>query len=224
MAAKRWPTAASRAGGVGGLRGGGLQGLQLGALRVVRPHHAIDLIGRPRHHAGVALAANGRSGEIALRGLAVARRTRGNVIEPRFLLVAERIVERRQWRTDHIDRIDQRAETIVHLRKPSDRRERDIGLAMRSDLVAGFDDGIAEIVEHLALPLIGRHRGLDLIDRPTDDFADVAALRYALFEPRHALRRARSLHVLLGRMAEIRSKTGPRNTARITILCAAVCH
>ena len=49
--------------------------------------------GRPRHHAGVALAANGRGGEIALRGRAVAWRARSDVIEPRFLLVAERIVE-----------------------------------------------------------------------------------------------------------------------------------
>ena len=33
---------------VGGLRSGRLQGLQLGALRIVGPHHAIDLIGWPR--------------------------------------------------------------------------------------------------------------------------------------------------------------------------------
>src|SRR6516162_8923726 len=149
---------------VGGLRCGRLQGLQLGALRVVGPHHAIDLIGRPRHHAGVALTANGRGSEIALRGLAVTRRARGDVIEPRFLLVVERIVEGRQRRTDDVDRIDQRTETIVHLREPPGRRKRDVGLAMRPDLVACFDDGITEIVEHWALPLIGLHRGLDLID------------------------------------------------------------
>src|SRR6516165_7380332 len=154
MAAKRWPTVASRAGGVGGTSAGhaalivsaacaaaDCKALQLGALRLVGPHHAIDLIGRPRHHASIALATNGRSGEIALRGLAVARRTRGDVVEPRFLIVAERIVEGRQRRIDGIDRID--PETIVHLRKLSDRRERDIALAMRSDLVAGFDNGIA---------------------------------------------------------------------------------
>jgi len=35
----------------------------------------------------------------------------------------------------------------VHLREPPGRREGDIGLAMRSDLVAGFNDGVAEIVE-----------------------------------------------------------------------------
>ena len=116
-------------------------------------------------------------------------------IEPRFLLVAQRIVEARHRRTDDIDRIDQPAETIVHLREPPGRREGDIGLAMRSDLVAGFNDGIAEIVEHLALPLIRLHRGLDLIDRPASNFAGflVTALDYALFEPRHALRRARPL-------------------------------
>jgi len=57
---------------------------------------------------------------------------------------------------------------------------------VRPDLVAGFDDGIAEIVQHLALPLIGLHRGLDLIDRPAGDFAGflITALHYALFEPR----------------------------------------
>ena len=220
MAAKRWPTVASRAGGVGGTSAGhaalivsaacaaaDCKALQLGALRLVGPHHAIDLIGRPRHHASIALATNGRSGEIALRGLAVGRRTRGDVVEPRFLLVAERIVEGRQRRIDGIDRIDQRAETIVHLRKPSGRRERDIALAMRSDLVAGFDNGIAEIVAHLALPLIGRHRGLDLIDRPAGDFAGflVTALHHALSEPRHALRRAWSLHVIV---AAVREKDG----------------
>jgi len=190
MAAKRWPTVASRAGGVGGTSAGhaalivsaacaaaDCKALQLGALHLVGPHHAIDLIGRPRHHASIALATNGRSGEIALRGLAVARRTRGDVVEPRFLLVAERSVEGRQRRIDGIDRIDQRAETIVHLRKPSGRRERDIALAMRSDLVAGFDNGIAEIVEHLALPLIGRHRGLDLIDRPAGDSPPASSLQ-----------------------------------------------
>ena len=62
-------------------------------------------------------------------------------------------------------------ETVVHLREPPGRRKRDIGLAMRPDRVAGFDDGITEIVEHRALPLIGQHRGLDLIDRPAGDFA-----------------------------------------------------
>jgi hypothetical protein len=43
------------------------------------------------------------------------------------------------------------------------------------------------------------HCGLDLIDRPAGDFAGflVTALHYALSEPRHALRRARSIHVIV---------------------------
>jgi hypothetical protein len=36
-------------------------------------------------------------------------------------------------------------------------------LVWQCDLVAGFDDGIAKIVEHLALPLIQLYRGLDLV-------------------------------------------------------------
>src|SRR5262249_34792569 len=102
-------------------------------------------------------------------------------------------------RTDDVHRIDQRADTIVHLREPTGRRERDIGLAMRPDLVAGFDDSVAEIIQHLTLPLIGLHRGLDLIDRPAGDFAGflVTALRHALSEPGHALRRAWSVHVIV---------------------------
>ena len=181
MAAKRWPTVASRAGGVGGTSAGHAA-LIVSAACAAADCKACSLarcasVGSHCHHASIALATNGRSGEIALRGLAVGRRTRGDVVEPRFLLVAERIVEGRQRRIDGIDRIDQRAETIVHLRKPSGRRERDIALAMRSDLVAGFDNGIAEIVEHLALPLIGRHRGLDLIDRPAGDSPPASSLQ-----------------------------------------------
>jgi hypothetical protein len=38
------------------------------------------------------------------------------VIEPRFLLVAQRIVEGRHRRTDSVHRIDQSAETIVPLK------------------------------------------------------------------------------------------------------------
>src|SRR5207248_8272761 len=49
------------------------------------------------------------------------------------------------------------------------------------------------------LPLIRLHRGLDLIDRPAGNFASflVTALDYALFQPRHALRRPRPLHVVV---------------------------
>src|SRR5215472_15912746 len=70
---------------------------------------------------------------------------------------------------------------------------------MRPDLVAGFDDGVTEIVEQLALSLIGLHRGLDLIDRPAGNLASflIAALDYALLEPRHTLWGARSLHVVV---------------------------
>src|SRR5437764_9343269 len=87
----------------------------------------------------------------------------------------------------------------MHLVEPRGRRESDVGLAMRPRLVARLDDGVAEIVQEFALPLIRLHRGLDLIDRPAGNFASflVTALDYALFQPRHALRRPRPLHVVV---------------------------
>ena len=65
--------------------------------------------------------------------------------------------------------------------------------AVQFDLVARFDDGVAEIVEQGGLLRVRLHGALDLIDRPAGDLGGlvVAALRHALRQRRHARRRAR---------------------------------
>src|SRR5436190_9295941 len=86
----------------------------------------------------------------------------------------------------------------MHVIEPCGRRKRDIVRTLRPDLVARFDDCIAEIVEQLALVLIGLHCSLNLIDRPAGDFTGflVAALDYALLQSRHALGCARPVDVI----------------------------
>src|SRR5260370_39700573 len=92
----------------------------------------------------------------------------------------------------------------MHMIEPRGRRESHVRQAMVPDFIARLDDGVAEIVQKLALMLIGLHRGLNLIDWPAGNFAGffVAALGYALPEPRHALRRARSFHIIVVAVGE----------------------
>ena len=96
--------------------------------------------------------------------------------QPRLLLVVEQTIEMIERRLNGLHRRDHRLEPRLHRRQTGGRGRRDVFRTGHLDDLRGLDRRIAEIVERLALLVIGVERLLDPVDRkPCDVLAVIAA-------------------------------------------------
>jgi hypothetical protein len=93
----------------------------------------------------------------------LALRAKGS--ESIFLLVIQRIVERREWRAQNLHGLAHRLDSFQDGVEPRNRRERDFSRARSPQDVIGLCGRRLEIVQHRDLRISRPGRSLDLVDR-----------------------------------------------------------